>query len=57
MMEARDLIAILVIVGAMILLYLGHNGIIATSLLAVVAFYFGAETLEKRRREISVDNH
>jgi len=39
--QPRDVIAIVIIVGGMILLYLGINEIVAIALMAVVAFYYG----------------
>jgi len=41
-LEPRDLIAIIVVIGGLILIGLGHNGTIGSLLLAVVAFYFGS---------------
>ena len=44
----RDIIAIVVILGALTLLALGIDGIVATVLLAVVGFYFGLNTKTPR---------
>jgi len=39
--EPRDLIAIIVIIGCVVLLMTGRDGFIAALLAAVVAYYFG----------------
>ena len=39
--EARDIIAIIVIIGCVMLLLSGKDGFIAALLAAVVAYYFG----------------
>lgn len=39
--EARDIIAMIVIIGCIILLALGKNGFIAALLALVVGYYFG----------------
>jgi len=41
-----DILAILVIVGGLILLSLGKDGVVATLLLSVCAFYFGLKSEE-----------
>lgn len=47
----RDVIACITVGGGFLLLLSGINGIVGSMLLAVTMFYFGAETLEKRKRE------
>lgn len=47
----RDLIAMLTLVCGFVLLALGYDGFIGSMLVSVVMFYFGAETLEKRKRD------
>jgi len=47
-LEPRDLIAIIVVIGGLILIGLGHNGTIGSLLLAVVAFYFGSRYAVQR---------
>ena len=37
-----DVIAVIIVTAATFLLYMGKDGVIASALLAVVAFYFGA---------------
>jgi len=49
-MMPRDVIAIIVLTGGFFLLYCGIDTIVGSLLMAVVMFYFGAETLEKRKR-------
>lgn len=39
--EARDIIAVIVIIGCVILLAMGKNGFIAALLALVVGYYFG----------------
>lgn len=39
--EARDVIAIILIIGCLILLALGKNGFVAALLTFVVGYYFG----------------
>lgn len=46
----RDLIAMLTLGCGFVLLALGYDGFIGSMLVSVVMFYFGAETLEKRKR-------
>ena len=48
----RDYIACITLGGGFLLLFSGIDGIIGMMLLAVVSFYFGAETLEKSKRQI-----
>ena len=38
---SRDLVAIIVIIGAFILKFNGSDGIVSIALISVVAFYFG----------------
>ena len=47
----RDYIACITLGGGFLLLFSGIDGIIGSMLLAVIMFYFGAETLEKRKRD------
>lgn len=47
----RDYIACITLGGGFLLLFSGLDGIIGSMLLAVTFFYFGAETLEKRKRD------
>lgn len=46
----RDVIAIITICGGFGLLVLGIDGTVGTILMMISIFYFGAETLEKRKR-------
>ena len=46
----RDWIAGITIVGGFILILSGANGTVGSMLLAVTMFYFGVESLEKRKR-------
>lgn len=46
----RDIIAIVILVGGFALLALGIDGTVGTILMMIAVFYFGAETLEKRKR-------
>jgi len=43
-MKPTDIMAIIVIVGSFILIGLGHDGVVSSVLLAVVAFYFGVKS-------------
>jgi len=45
----RDLIAMLTLSCGFALLALGYDGFIGSMLVSVIMFYFGAETLEKRK--------
>ena len=47
----RDAIACITLGGGFLLLLSGLDGIVGSMLLAVTMFYFGAETLEKRKRD------
>lgn len=47
----RDVIACITLGGGFLLLLSGTDGIIGSMLLAVIMFYFGVETLEKRKRD------
>lgn len=47
----RDVIAVVTLLGGFLLLSLGIDGIVGSMLMGVVIFYFGAETLEKRKRD------
>lgn len=38
-----DVIAVIIVIAATLLLAAGRDGVIATALLAVTAFYYGAE--------------
>ena len=46
----RDYIACIALGGGFLLLLSGVDGIIGSMLLAVTMFYFGVETLDKRKR-------
>ncbi|MFH1706122.1 MAG: hypothetical protein ABH867_04430 [Patescibacteria group bacterium] len=43
-MKPTDILAVIVVVGSFILIGLGHDGVINSVLMAVVAFYFGIKT-------------
>jgi len=47
----RDIIAIIAIIGGLVLLSTGIDSTVGAILMAVVSFYFGAEALERRKRE------
>jgi len=47
----RDYIACVTLGGGFLLIYSGIDGIVGSMLLAVTMFYFGVETIEKRRRD------
>jgi len=49
----RDIIAIITLCGGLILLGLGINHIVGTLLTSIIFFYFGAEALERRKRQKS----
>ena len=51
----RDTIACITLGGGFLLLLSGRDGIIGSMLLAVTMFYFGAETLEKRKRDAEME--
>ena len=51
----RDVIACVTLGGGFLLLFSGIDGIIGSMLLAVTMFYFGAETLEKRKRDAETE--
>jgi len=42
----RDIISVIIVVGSLYLLSQGINNVVATALLAVVAFYYGAGWLK-----------
>ncbi len=43
-MKPTDILAVIVILGSFTLIGLGHDGVINSVLMAVVAFYFGIKT-------------
>jgi len=43
-MKPTDILALIVVIGSFVLIGLGHDGIINSVLMAVVAFYFGIKT-------------
>ncbi len=43
-MKPTDILALIVVIGSFILIGLGHDGVINSVLMAVVAFYFGIKT-------------
>lgn len=43
-MKPTDILALTVIIGSFVLIGLGHDGVINSVLMAVVAFYFGIKT-------------
>lgn len=47
----RDYIACITLGGGFLLLLSGIDGIVGSMLLAVTMFYFGVETLDKRKRD------
>jgi hypothetical protein len=47
---ARDIVAIVTLICCTILIALDKDTLIGSLLLAIVSFYFGIETLEKRKR-------
>jgi len=49
-LAARDGIAVFTLGVGFALLASGVDGIVGSILLAVICFYFGAESLEKRKR-------
>lgn len=46
----RDVIAVITLCGGFALIALGIDGTVGMMMGAIVAFYFGAETLEARKR-------
>jgi len=46
----RDVIAVITLGGGFGLLALGIDGTVGIAIMAVVAFYFGVETLERTKR-------
>lgn len=43
-MKPTDILALVVVIGSFVLIGLGHDGVINSVLMAVVAFYFGIKT-------------
>lgn len=43
-MKPTDILALIVVIGSFVLIGLGHDGVINSVLMAVVAFYFGIKT-------------
>ncbi len=43
-MKPTDILAMIVVIGSFILIGLGHDGVVSSVLLAVVAFYFGVKS-------------
>jgi hypothetical protein len=50
-LSPRDLIAGLLIVGGLVLLSTGIDGTVGAILVGIVAFYFGAEFVQKKSGE------
>ena len=50
----RDYIACITLGGGFLLLFSGIDGIIGMMVLSVISFYFGVETLEKRKRDVDM---
>lgn len=47
----RDIIAIICAIGSFALIYCGIDGVVGSVLIAIVAFYFGADILKQRNEE------
>jgi len=47
----RDVIAVTILLGGFVLKYKGIDTVVGALLVAVATFYFGAEILERRKRE------
>lgn len=47
-MKPTDILALTVVIGSFVLIGFGHDGIINSVLMAVVAFYFGIKTTPPR---------
>jgi len=43
-MKPTDILALVVVIGSFVLIGLGHDGIVSSVLLAVIAFYFGVKS-------------
>ena len=43
-MKPTDILALTVVIGSFVLIGLGHDGVINSVLMAVVAFHFGIKT-------------
>ncbi len=43
-MKPTDILAMIVVIGSFVLIGLGHDGVVSSVLLAVVAFYFGVKS-------------
>ncbi len=43
-MKPTDILALIVVIGSFVLIGLGHDGVINSVLMAVIAFYFGIKT-------------
>ena len=43
-MKPTDILALVVVIGSFVLIALGHDGVINSVLMAVIAFYFGIKT-------------
>lgn len=48
--EGRDIIALVVVIGGLILLAVGINTVVGSLLLMVVAFYFGEKAVQGRKQ-------
>lgn len=48
--EGRDIIALVVVLGGLILLAMGINTVVGSLLLMVVAFYFGERAVQGRKK-------
>jgi len=47
----RDVIAVIILIGGFVLKLKGIDTVVGALLVAVATFYFGAEMLERRKRE------
>ena len=55
-LEARDIIAIITIIGGLILVGLHIDGIVGGLLVSIVAFYFGLNTPQPKDKDNGKNN-
>lgn len=51
MLQAKDIIAIIGLIGGFILMGMGINSVVGAILIAIIAYYFGCANLLEKGRE------
>ena len=51
MLQAKDIIAIIGLIGGFVLMAMSNNGTVGAILIAIIAYYFGTANLLEKGRE------